>query len=338
MKEIDTLSFGYLFNDNKDKEIIEQKIKQKSKRCYSKARQEHYYVAKCNDYSFCYMEQFYCLIITLKHNLLLHRTDNEVKKMATKQVEKYFDIQNKNIKLDNLNRIDYKIDYTYNAEEELLIIKNVMEKATDKIYKSYKKEIREEKGFYKVRYTSAGSGYVEIIFYDKWNEMLKELKSGNITIDEALKYKNIFRTEVRIKNKKLNYEKYSKGTSKDIVNYYNEETAKMYMNNYTEKILGQEQFYRIDVATKIIQKAKNLKQNMKAKLCDLLSLINRKGFTYAKNSYNNAKTFITHLKRIKALGINVLTIDEQINGKKIEQEKMENFAKIQDKESVTTTK
>lgn len=337
MKEIDTLSFGYLFNNNKDKEIIEQKIKQKSKRCYSKERQEYYYVAKCNDYSFYYMEQFYCLIITLKHNLLLHRTDNEVKKMATKQVEKYFDIQNKNIKLENLNRIDYKNDYKYDTEEEFLIIKNILGKTKDKLY-SYKKEIREDKGFYKAKYTSDGSGYVEIVFYDKCNEMLEELKSGNITINEALKYKNIFRTEVRIKNKKLNYEKYSKGTSKDIVNYYNEETAKMYMNNYTEKILGQEQFYRIDVATKIIQKAKDLKQNMKAKLCDLLSLINRKGFTYAKNSYNNAKTFITHLKRIKTLGINAITYDKHINGKKIEQEKMENFAKIQDKESINTTR
>ena len=234
--------------------------------------------------------------------------------------------------MKNLNRIDYKNDYTYSTEEQFLIIKNILEKTTNKLYKSYEKKVEKGNKFYKVKYTSSGSGYVEIIFYDKWNEMLERVRRGEITIEEARKYKNKFRTEVRIKNQKLNYEKYSKGISKDIINYYNRETAKMYMNNYTEKIVGKEQFYRIDIATKIIQRAKELKQNMKKKLCKLLSLINKKGFTYAKEKYKNRATFFTHIKRIKKLGINVLTYDKQIEGKTIEQENMENFTQVQNTE------
>ena len=58
MREVDTLSFGYLFDTNKDRDLIEDKIKYRTKKYYNKQRQEYYYVSKYKGYSFFYMKNF----------------------------------------------------------------------------------------------------------------------------------------------------------------------------------------------------------------------------------------------------------------------------------------
>lgn len=65
---------------------------------------------------------------------------------------------------------------------------------------------------------------------------------------------------------------------------------------------------------------------MKEKLCNLLKTINEKGFTKAKESYKNKKTFREHINKLKNLDISFLTFGTHINGKKIKAESIENFA------------
>lgn len=326
MKEVDTLSFMCLFADNKDREQILNNIINKTKKILDEEKTDCFYVGKYNKYSFWFSEEFYCLIITLKNSLTVGKTDLQIIQKTTEDITKYFNLNTEQIKIEKLSRIDYKKDYKIKNKEEKEIIKFLLDIAVDKIGKNYVKIIETNEGFYKVKYKNEGSGYVEIIFYDKENEMLQLAKKGKTTFAEASKYKGILRTEVRIKNRRLNYEKYKKGISKDIGNYYNAIAAKLYFDYYINKILGSERFYRIDIAIKIIQNVQTLKNNMKEKLCNLLKTINEKGFTKAKESYKNKKTFREHINKLKNLDISFLTFGTHINGKKIKAESIENFA------------
>lgn len=316
MKEVDTLSFMCLFADNKDREQILNNIINKTKKILDEEKTDCFYVGKYNKYSFWFSEEFYCLIITLKNSLTVGKTDIQIIQKTTEDVTKYFNLNTEQIKIEKLSRIDYKKDYKIKNKEEKEIIKFLLDIAVNKIGKNYVKIIETKEGFYKVKYKNEGSGYVEIIFYDKENEMLQLAKKGKTTFAEASKYKGIFRTEVRIKNRRLNYEKYKNGISKDIGNYYNAIAAKLYFDYYINKILGSERFYRIDIAIKIIQNVQTLKNNMKEKLCNLLRAINENGFTKAKESYKNKKTFREHINKLKNLDISFLTFGTHINGKK----------------------
>lgn len=325
MEMVDTLSFMCLFADNKDKEQIAKNIKSKTKRILNVEKTDYFYVGKYYKYSFWFSEVFYCLVITLKHSLTIGKTDLQIIQKTTEEVTKYFGLNTKQMKVEKLSRIDYKNDYKIKNKEERQIIEFLLDIAVDKIGKNYVKEIETKEGFYKVRYRNKGSGYIEIIFYDKGKEMLQLARRHKISLAEAKKYKNIFRTEIRIKNRRLNYEKYKNGISKDIGNYYNTIMAKIYFDYYINKILGSEKFYRIDIAIKIIQKALTLKNSMKEKLCNLLKIINKKGFTEARESYKNKKTFREHINKLKNLGISFLTFGTHINGKKVKAESIENF-------------
>lgn len=169
-------------------------------------------------------------------------------------------------------------------------------------------------------------------------------------------FKGIFRTEVRIKNKKLNYYKYNGNwsLSKDLGNYLNKDMKKYIFKQYAEKIWFAEPFYRIDVALDLIRNNAELKDNTKRKLCAVLKSIRRIGYTRTRNSYGNMKrfddiqkaiktglsskyienlrkeklngsdftTFNNYIKKIRELGINPLTFSRHY-----ELEKIENFAK-----------
>ena len=204
MKEIDTLSFMCLLANNIDRKQIVEKIKRKLKPKYNKVRDDYFYIGKDKKYSFWFSEEFCCFIITLQHSLTVGKTDSEIIEETTKEVTKYFKLEPKQIEIQKLSRIDYKNDYKIKNEEERRIIEFILDIAVDKFGKNYIKKIEKKDGFYKVKYMSERSGYIEIIFYDKESEMLKKAKRNEITFAEAKKYENIFRTEIRIKNKRLN--------------------------------------------------------------------------------------------------------------------------------------
>lgn len=180
------------------------------------------------------------------------------------------------------------------------------------------------------------SNYMEITIYNKTKETENRIATGKATKEELIKYKNVIRTEVKVKNGKLNSNKLQDKQksktdirTKDLANYYNNKALHDYYSKSVRKIFGIEPFYRIDVATKIIEQNADIKPKMKDKLISLINLINSNGYTEAKSIWVNTfslSTFNLHIKKIRALGINIITYDPIINGIKIDYEYIPNFS------------
>lgn len=176
------------------------------------------------------------------------------------------------------------------------------------------------------------SNYMQIKLYDKDLETQYRVSKGRASPDELATYHNVIRTELRLKNGKLKSEKYEKSKTnqpikKDLHTYYNAETTSRLYNENLKPIFGTNDFYRIDEALKIIRKS-SLKQEMKNKLCKLLRLINKYGYSEAERRWLKtvtAGTLRNHKKMIEALGINVLTFDRTINNKKVIKKQIKNF-------------
>lgn len=247
-----------------------------------------------------------------------------------------------------LNRIDFNMDYRIYDEEERNIIYNLMIKTRDKLGKVVKTKFNTA-----ITYLP-DTGYVETITYDKEMEHILNFRYDDYEYVENLdNFKGIFRTEVRIKNRKLNQNK-SWGLSKELFNYLCEDMKAYYWKQYAEKIWFTEDFYRIDVAVKMIKQNDTLTEVTKSKLIEVLKRINKYGFTKARKYYAELKrskqieiaknkgasieklktivnkklcsqdyaTFNNYIKRIRALGINPLCYD-----RKFELAKISNFAK-----------
>ena len=186
------------------------------------------------------------------------------------------------------------------------------------------------------------SNYLEVTIYNKTKETEQRIAEGKASKDELIKYKNVIRTEIKVKNGKLNSNKSqdklnNKGNirTKDLCNYYNADATKTYYSNNAQKIYGTEPFYRIDVAIKMICDSKNIKDKMKDKLCSLLKLVNSVGYTEARQIWIDTfslGTFKNHINKIRELGINVVTFDEEINGGKIPYEYIPNFSLLDNAE------
>ena len=79
---------------------------------------------------------------------------------------------------------------------------------------------------------------------------LKEkVMAGELPYSELEKYSHIFRTEVRIKNDRLNSNIYSNRYSdKKLETYYNSEVTTQVYTEFVEKFFGHNDFYRVDKA------------------------------------------------------------------------------------------
>lgn len=191
-------------------------------------------------------------------------------------------------------------------------------------------------------HNKATSNNLELCIYDKGKETRERALTGKANKDEELFYKDVIRTEVKVKNGKLNSNKSqdknnNKGKirTKDLENYYNYEALGLYYTKTIIKIFGTEPFYRLDIALDKIQKNSQLKDSMKFKLCTLLKLINEKGYTRAKQVWIDTfsiSTFNSHIKKIKTLGINILTFNTELNGEVIAYEKIPNFTQLDNSE------
>lgn len=186
------------------------------------------------------------------------------------------------------------------------------------------------------------SNYLEVTIYNKTKETEQRIAAGKASKDELIRYKNVIRTEIKVKNGKLNSNKSQDKLNnkrnirtKDLCNYYNADATKTYYSKNAQKIYGTELFYRIDVAIKIICDCKNIKDKMKDKLCSLLKLINSVGYTEAKQIWIDTfslGTFKNHTNKIRELGINVVTFDEFTNGRKTPYETIPNFSLLDNTE------
>ncbi len=180
------------------------------------------------------------------------------------------------------------------------------------------------------------SNYLEVTIYNKTKEIEQKIAEGKADIKDFIRYKNVIRTEIKVKNGKLNSNKSQDQLNnkenvrtKELETYYNFEALNTYYSNTAKKIFNTETFYRIDIAIKKICDSETIKPKMKDKLCSLLQLINTDGYSKAKEIWVDTfsiSTFNSHIKKIKGLGINPVTFDNVINGKAVTYETIPNFS------------
>lgn len=248
--------------------------------------------------TFYYNPMRHYMTIIFQHHLLLGKSQKEVIEYIKWIFQYYFLIPNVYVeRLDNcikLSRIDFKIDYRYRDEQELALIKQIIDIAPDYIVgKSYKKADEKDEHedwdnfddyVYMKKYKSKSNETVEFVIYDKQLEQESKFREGKITQEQLDKYKNVIRFEIRIKDKKLNNLKSDLGISKELDNYKDENVAEEYFSKYAEKAFFKENFYCVDEAINIINNSKK-KDKTKEKLVDLVKSINEKGYTYTKEHY-----------------------------------------------------
>ncbi len=225
--------------------------------------------------------------------------------------------------LVEINRFEYKNDYKLKVYDEQLAAQDIFRIASDTVNGA-------DKGQYKYSnrtnctYSSERNNHVSITCYFKEYE---RLENGDIA--GAERYKGILRTEVKVKDRHLNYKKDVR--DKTLANYFKEEVAQEYFTNYIEPVFYTEHFYRLDVALDKIQEYKPktkedivVKQLEKDRVCSFLTRINEVGITEAKSEHDK-KTLKKYFGIIKRLGINPLCYSQVIHGKEITIEKMDNF-------------
>ena len=256
------------------------------------------------------------ILVGLRHNAIKNKSkdklyENTLILLASIGIDtELLEVENK------LNRIDYKHDFEceYRPIAEHQAIMSIYSKSRDSYNGVYKEYLKKGTG---IKYKPTSS-YTEIIIYDKEQERKDKLKKKKKTshIELELKeYKNVFRTELRLKSKRLYYnKKHTFKMDKTLDNYYNEEVANECFERYVEPIFYTEPFYRIDYALIAIQSDRRLTEKEAEKLCKLVIDINKKGFTRAKAEYEYCDdTFDKHIKLLRDIEINPLCFDEGID-------------------------
>lgn len=255
------------------------------------------------------------VLIDLNHNAIKNKGTYEIYNDILRLLESigidinFLEINHK------LNRIDYKYDFEceYKPIAEKQAIMCICSKTRNTFYGVSKENLKKGIG---IKYKPTSS-YTEIIVYDKGQERRDKLKRHNSSQPELeiKEYENVFRTELRLKSKRLYYnQKYTLKIPKTLNNYYNENVADECFLKYVEPIFYLEPFYRIDYAILSIQTDRRLTEKEAQKLCKLVTDINEKGYTRAKNEYDYCDdTFEKHIKLLRSIGINPLTFDKNIN-------------------------
>ena len=317
-----------------------------------------------NGYRFTYFENWHSLTVMIPHYKIQKLAAKDIIELVRETIMVLFKITDDDMNSIYLNRIDIKCDYRYADEEEFRIIKNILDKVKDNYY-CYKKEIRQnDPNGYLITFTkdkdnkySKGpitasakviknklndeefieeddiGSYMQIVEYNKTLEIEQQISEGKLPESYRDKYINVFRTEVRIGNSRLNHYKNTSGIMKILENYYNLETTTQLYEYPTKRIFGTNDFYRIDEALNIINSS-SMRHTTKEKLCNLLLLVNEKGCTIAKKEWNNMfseKTYANHKKKIESLGLNIISYDDVIDNKAVSVETIKNFTLLKNR-------
>lgn len=354
------------------KMILYEKDKQSMNK-YIRVSEFKYKKAKVNwhkyyqGYIFNYFENWHSLTIIIPHYKLEYHTSKEIVKNVTAVTQELFEIDTEDLNEIVLNRLDLKVDFRYADETEYAIIKNIISKVADKYY-CYQKNIKQdnEEG-YLVTFTrptdseySKGpvtsstkiitnkevareneitenediGSYLQVVEYNKTLQIEQDIAKGKAPVSYREKYINVFRTEVRLRNARLNYYKNKMGIVKTLDNYCNDyEFLKEIYTKPTKVLFGTKDFFRIDIALEIIQ-CSNKRQATKDKLCQLVTLINEKGYSQAKDEWTTKycdSTFRNNIKQVETLGINAITFDKEVNGKEVDVEFIKNFTLIKNR-------
>lgn len=320
-------------------------------------------------YYFNYFENWHSLTVMIPHHKLESHTAKEIINNVTTVILDLFELDLEDLNEIVLNRIDIKCDFRYADDEEYTIIKSILSKVVDNYY-CYQKEIlqNDEKG-YILTFSRPTNGevrkgiitastkkitnkavekenektededdigsYMQIVEYNKTLQIENDIANGRVPESYREKYINVFRTEVRIRNARLNYYKNRKCISKTLEYYSkNYDLLVSIYNKATRALFGTNDFFRIDEALDIINSNKSMRISTKNKLCELLQLVNQKGITAAKGEWDKKfcpSTFINHKKKIESLGINIITFDRTINNKVVSVEMIKNFTLLKNR-------
>lgn len=222
--------------------------------------------------------------------------------------------------LVEINRCEFKNDYKLKVADEPLAAQDIFRIIADKVGRLVK-ELSVYKNRTNCEYKTGKNNSIAITSYFKEYERLEK---GDVAVAE--KYKNILRTEVKVKNKHLNNNR--KKMDKTLANYFSPAVAEDYFNKYVVPIFGENEFYRLDIAQLEIYKNELLQDFEKDRLYKFLENINKYGISEVKEMYDS-DTFREYTKKIRKMNMNILCFSPVINGKKITIKKMENFTLLQ---------
>ena len=322
-------------------QVTEKEIERKGKivtvkyKGYVSSYKQLYDTHKSTLYSFYYNIDTGYLTVILPNKSIVGKSENMIKRDIKQIMSKHFKIPDKYLEtVDNfivLTRIDYKRDYYYRSLQEFSLIRQIINIAPNIIMRRYyhKKVEKDDVQEYRVTYKSKTNCTAEFVLYNKDMEQLNKYHLKKIDDQQLDSYRNVFRSEVRLFNNKLNTEKNkAKGKAKTITNYKRLSSAVEYFNKYSIQAFFNRPFYRIDVAKDEVKNSNCFKPNMKYKLSHLLELINENGYTKAKEIYNpklvldgqeikviddgkpkNDTNFKRHISKLLALGVNPLTFN-----------------------------
>lgn len=299
------------------------------------------YSSSYRGYSFHYRSNTKCLFIQLPHHLVLGTDQDIIIRNIKNVMKEHFKIPQEYIdKLDNyilLTRIDYKRDYRYHDLQEYSLIREIVDRvATRSIVRdNYKFDVLEDtESKYMVAYKSSSNKTVEFVIYNKDKEQLNKYRQKKISLEQYKQNINLIRFEVRVKNAKLHSLKHRDGTTKEICNYKNKDTADDLFSYYAKQVYFSEPFYRIDVALKKVKESK-IRQDVKDNLCKVLLSINKIGYTATRRIYGKTKKedgkpnyskFNRYINKLRELKINPLTFSKTwLDGKQTTYEQIPNF-------------
>ncbi len=281
-------------------------------------KKKYPYSGKYGDYSLNYCHRKYrddYVFIFISHNAIKDKTDDEIYQNTLELLES-IGINIDFLEKGKLNRIDFKHDFVFenNPLQESRALRCILRICRDSYNGVIKEELKKGNGIkFKPR-----NAYIEVIVYDKYEERKSKLRNKKKTqqIDiEIAQYEDVFRIELRLKNKRLYYN--TRNTfiiDKTLDNYFNEEIIDECFRRYVEPIFYAEPFYRLDYALLAINSDRRLNEKEAEKLSNLVVDINKKGFTKAKEEYKYSDdTFENHIKLLRSIGINPLTFDEDID-------------------------
>lgn len=253
------------------------------------------------------------------HPVLMIKPDDYISLLHFKDVECFVNRFNQEIKkIDEilpefegweLDRIDYAVQF-YSEYTPLYI--NLFQRGDRPDYlkpcydkKSHRRKQREGSLYLKAE------DIITINFYDKYDELSK--KHPNYKhLDQA---KNLLRIEVQCYNRKIHKMKLGLGEFSQLVplrGFFEPNICKAVILSYYQLIVGTGAYVTLMDAKKIID---GINLNSKEKLKEVLELVNTKKSIYnARKFYNKKhdksdnKKFNRYLDRLRAAGLNPVTI------------------------------
>ena len=149
--------------------------------------------------------------------------------------------------------------------------------------------------------------HITINFYDKEKQVKAKMPDDVKTIQQA---QDVLRIEIQFRKGKTSEMKNEKAfLNKEVSNYLKPEHSHEVIMSYFKRTIGEGDYYTLAEARGLINNNHQLTSYTKMKLIDTLTLVNeKKSIWKAREEYKNTTLFNAHLKAIREIGINPVTI------------------------------